>query len=233
MTIQLYDLCGGDPSLRFSPYCWRTKMALAHKGLDVEALAWKFTEKERIAMSGQPRVPVIVDGDQIISDSWQIALYLDTAYPDRPALMGNDGARAAAQFINTWTDTTVFGPLVPFCAKAVHDILDPADTDYFRSSREQRFGKSLEEVCSADARANAKSTLARILKPVESVLGDHAFLGGESPFYGDYAVFGTLMWPHVVATEPVLEAGGAVATWFERMLDLHGGVGRSAPTVRA
>ena len=35
MAMRLYDLAGADPNLRFSPYCWRAKFALAHKGLAV------------------------------------------------------------------------------------------------------------------------------------------------------------------------------------------------------
>ena len=31
--LTLYDLAGADPTLRFSPHCWKTHMALAHKGL--------------------------------------------------------------------------------------------------------------------------------------------------------------------------------------------------------
>jgi hypothetical protein len=31
--MQLYDLAAAEPERRFSPYCWRIKMALAHKGL--------------------------------------------------------------------------------------------------------------------------------------------------------------------------------------------------------
>jgi len=33
MTITLYDLAGAEAERRFSPFCWRTKMALAHKVL--------------------------------------------------------------------------------------------------------------------------------------------------------------------------------------------------------
>ena len=61
MTIQLYDLAGEDPSVRFSPYCWRTRLALAHKGLDVETIPWRFTDKEMIAFSDQELVPVIIE----------------------------------------------------------------------------------------------------------------------------------------------------------------------------
>ena len=49
MAITLYDLCGRDERLRFSPYCWRVRMALAHKGLDYTTVAWRFQEKEELA----------------------------------------------------------------------------------------------------------------------------------------------------------------------------------------
>ena len=38
-------------------------MALAHKGLAVETIPWRFTDKAALAFSGQERVPVIRDGD--------------------------------------------------------------------------------------------------------------------------------------------------------------------------
>ena len=46
--IKLYDLAGADPDLRFSPYCWRVKMAIAHKGLPCETIPWRFLDKPRI-----------------------------------------------------------------------------------------------------------------------------------------------------------------------------------------
>ena len=44
MTIRMYDLAGANPAVRFSPYCWRARRALAHKGLDVETNAWRFSD---------------------------------------------------------------------------------------------------------------------------------------------------------------------------------------------
>ena len=55
----LYDLAGAEDDRRFSPYCWRSKMALAHKGLEVKTVPWRFTDKEAIRFSGQGRVPVL------------------------------------------------------------------------------------------------------------------------------------------------------------------------------
>ena len=34
MSIRLYDLAGAQDDRRFSPYCWRVKMALVHKVID-------------------------------------------------------------------------------------------------------------------------------------------------------------------------------------------------------
>ena len=36
MAIVLYDLCARDAERRFSPHCWKAKMALAHKDLEFE-----------------------------------------------------------------------------------------------------------------------------------------------------------------------------------------------------
>ena len=84
MTIRLNDLAAAEDDRRFSPYCWRVRMALAHKRLDVETVPWRFSEKDAIAFSGQGSVPVLVDGQTVVHDSWAIAEYLDETYPQRP-----------------------------------------------------------------------------------------------------------------------------------------------------
>ena len=64
MPLKLYELVGADPSRPFSPYCWRTRMALAHKGLSAETIPWCFTEKSAIAPHGSEKVPVLLDGER-------------------------------------------------------------------------------------------------------------------------------------------------------------------------
>jgi glutathione S-transferase len=93
VALTVYDLAGARDDCRFSPYCWRVRLALAHKGLEADFLPWRFTEKQRLAFSGQDRVPVLVDGDTVVSDSWAIMAYLDEAYPERPLF---DSAQACA-----------------------------------------------------------------------------------------------------------------------------------------
>ena len=61
MAIKLYDLAGAEDDRRFSPYCWRVKMALVHKGLAFETVPWRFTEKDAIAFANSTTVPVLVE----------------------------------------------------------------------------------------------------------------------------------------------------------------------------
>ena len=113
MAISLYDLAGADENRRFSPYCWRTKMALAHKGLAFTTIPWRFTDKAIIAPFGSARVPVIVDNGRAVNDSWTIANYLEDTYPDRPSLFGGNGGRATARFVNAWTDNVLNPAIAP------------------------------------------------------------------------------------------------------------------------
>ena len=49
-------------------------------------LCWHMATR-KLSFSGQSLVPVLVDGGRVVNDSWNIACYLDEAYPDRPKLM--------------------------------------------------------------------------------------------------------------------------------------------------
>jgi glutathione S-transferase len=229
MAIIMHDLAGADPALRFSPYCWRTRMALAHKGLAVETIPWRFTEKAALAFSGQGRVPVIRDGDRVVSDSWAIAEYLEASYSDRPSLFGGEAGRAHAWFINAWADSVMLGGIARLILRDVLDVVAPQDRAYFRESRETRFRMTLEAVqAERDIRV---AELRGSLSPVRLVLGGQQWLGGAAPSYADYIVFGTLQWPRCVSRFEILAADDPVAGWRERMLDLFGGLGRGAKTV--
>src|SRR5260221_5793274 len=91
VTIKLFDLAGAEPDRRFSPYCWRTKLALAHKGLTVETIPWRFSETHAIEISGQRRGSVLLGGDKIRSDSLTIAGELVDTYQHRPFSFGSSG----------------------------------------------------------------------------------------------------------------------------------------------
>ena len=93
MATTVYELDGID-DVRFSPFCWRTLLALKHKGFhDFGRVPVSFRDRSPIAFSNQERIPVLVDGDHWVSDSWDIACYLEDAYPERPTLFGGGMGR--------------------------------------------------------------------------------------------------------------------------------------------
>jgi len=231
MTRVLYDLAGADPALRFSPYCWRTKLALAHKGLAVETVPWRFTDTDAIAFSGQGRVPVLVDGERTVSDSWAIALYLEEAYPDRPSLFGGPAAAAVTRFVNAWADTILNVDMVRLIVSDIAGVLHEKDRAYFRESREKRFGMPLEQVTAG--REDRLKAFRDGLLPLRHTLSAQPYLSGEAPAYADYIVFGSFQWARCVSSFELLAPDDVVAAWRERMLNRFEGLARRAPCAAA
>jgi glutathione S-transferase len=229
LTIQLYDLAGADPELRFSPYCWRIKLAFAHKQLAYETIPWHFTETEKLAFCGHTKVPVIVDGDRTIGDSWAIAGYLEERYPDRPSLFGGVAGQAHARFVNAWADSILQPGLARLVVLDILQVLRPEDQAYFRHSRERAFGTKLEDV--VRGREQKVEEFRKLLAPVRMVLRGQPWLGGEAPDYADYAVLGSFMWPHCASRFKLLDADDPVAEWRARGLALFDGLGEKARTV--
>jgi glutathione S-transferase len=226
MTLQLFELVGIEDDRPFSPYCWRTRMALAHKGLEATSIPWRFTEKDALARHQSEKVPVLLDGERAINDSWAIATYLEDTYRDRPSLFGGEGGRAMGRMINWWGDSAVIPGLVSLIIMDIHAHLRPADQAYFRESREARFKKTLEEV--AANRDKDVVTFRKSLDPVRLTLRSQPFLGGEQPNYADYIVFGPFQWARAISGFQLLQPDDAIYAWREKLLDAFGGMARKS-----
>jgi glutathione S-transferase len=223
----MYDLAGADPARRFSPYCWRARYALAAKGLAVETIPWRFVQRDLLAPHGGDKVPVLLDGDRAVPDSWAIAEYLEATYPDRPSLFGGAIGCALARFVNSWADAVVIPGIAALVVADIHAVLDPGDQAYFRASREKRFGRPLEAV-QADRETRVEA-FRRDLHPLRMALRAQPFLSGAAPLQADAIVFGCFQWARCVSPFRLLAADDVVEAWRQRMLDLHGGMARRVP----
>ncbi|QND75011.1 glutathione S-transferase family protein [Tardiphaga robiniae] len=226
MALQLFELVGTEEDRPFSPFCWRIRMALAHKGLDATSIPWRFTEKDAINKHKSDKVPVLLDGERAVSDSWAIANYLEDTYPDRPSLFGGEGGRAMGRMLNWWGDTVVVAGMFPFIVADIHGHLRPVDQAYFRESREARFKKSLEEV--ASNRDTGVDAFRKSLDPMRLTLKTQPFLGGAAPNYADYIVFGPFQWARAISPFKLLAEDDAIYAWRERMLDAFNGMARNS-----
>ena len=227
MPITMYDLAGIEAERRFSPFCWRAKMALAHKRLAVETVPWRFTEKDKLPKPNDGRVPVIVDDGRVVHDSSAIADYLEDRYADRPSLFGGEIGRGLARFVQNWTETVLQPGLIRLVLLDIYRHIGSADQAYFRQDREKRFGTTLEEFV-GDRNARLPGFRAS-LDPLRRTADRQPFVSGKAPAYADYVVFGAFQWARAISEFEVLAADDPVRAWRGRMLDLYDGLARRAP----
>ena len=223
----LYDLAG-DAGRRVSPYCWRAKLALAHKGLDFTTAPVPFRAIRDIPGGDWTTVPVLADGATMVGDSFAIAEHLEATYPHAPGLFGGPAGLAHARFVESYVNTVVSPPLFKAIVLDVHDRLEPEDRPYFRTTREKRFGTTLENL-KAGAEDHRLEAIAR-LQAVGRTLHLQPFIAGDAPAFADYVLFGTLRWAEIMTDGafPEVLAGGVagLADWYARVGALNGGVGR-------
>ncbi len=87
----------------FSTNVERVALALAHKGLAVESVVIDYADRSPVeTVSGQPLVPVLVDGGLVIADSAEILRHLERAYPEPPLFPRAPAARAQLEVFIEW-----------------------------------------------------------------------------------------------------------------------------------
>lgn len=224
MTRILYTLRGQDESRPFSPHSWKVLMALAHKGLDVIERPTPFTAIPALESGFSKTVPILRDGEVLVADSFDIALYLEETYPDRPSLFGGEGGKALSRFVERFSQSTIHPAVTAIAVSDIHDMLEDEDQRYFRRTREAFLGRTLEEM--RTGREAAIAAFAPRLEPLRQMLTYQPFLGGAAPLFADYVLFGALQWLRITTGADVFNSDDPVSDWFERCLDLHQGLGR-------
>lgn len=224
-TITLYDL-QLESGCTISPYVWRTKYALAHKGFDIDIVPGGFTGIAERTGGRSERVPVIVDDGEWILDSWVIAEYLDEKYPDRPMLFEGPTQKNLMKFLDNWLWATAIGPWFRCYILDYHDLSLPQDRDYVRWSREQWFlgGQKLEDVQAG--REDRLPLVSPTLEPLRKILNETKWLGGDAPNFADYSALAVFLWTASVARTPPLVEDDPLRDWLDRGFDLFGGLGR-------
>ena len=190
-------------------------------------MPWRFIEKDKLPQPNAGRVPVIVDGGRVVHDSTAIADYLEERYPDRQSLFGGTAGRALARFVQNWTETVLQTGLIRLVVLDIHRHCTLEDQAYFRRSREERFGASLEDV--VRDRAARLPAFCTSLDPLRRTVERQDFISGKAPAYADYVVFGAFQWVRAISDLEVLAADDPVRSWRSRMLDLFDGLARRAP----
>ena len=223
--IRLYELALENGRCA-SPFVWRIRYALAHKGIAFESVPLGFTEIAQTFGGRFKTVPVIESGDTMLAESWDIAEYLDREFSAGPALFSSPAEREMVRLMDAWFSSEVMRKLFPVYVLDIHDAARPEDRPYFRQSREARLKGTTLEACTTD-RAARLPAIREALAPLRTQLSRVPFLGGSAPNYADYIVLGAFQWVASVSTLPLLARSDEVLrAWLERGFDLYGGLGR-------
>ena len=161
----------------------------------------------------------------MLAESWDIAEYLDRAFPQAPPLFCGAAENAMVRLNDAWFSGEILRKMFRIYILDVHDAARPEDRPYFRQSREAMLkGQTLEEF--TRNRASSLPALRDSLRPLRSHLSHCAFLGGDTPNYADYIALGWFHWVASVSTLPLLASDDSLRRWLDRGFDLYGGMGR-------
>lgn len=224
-SIRLYDLVLAS-GVTLSPFVWRTKLALKHKGFQIEDVETSYMGIRRILDGSYRRLPVIDDHGRIVPDSWDIARYLDQTYPDRPMLYRSEGERNFAKFLDGWMFRTIIHPWFTCFTLDQVKLVHEEDKAYVLDAHQNRIfkGRPLEEVV-GDKEQRLLETRS-LLDPIRAILKDTPWFAGDEPNQVDYVMLSHFLWCSSLASAPPLAKDDPLWDWLDRGLDLFGGIGR-------
>ncbi|KAH8091011.1 hypothetical protein BXZ70DRAFT_899021 [Cristinia sonorae] len=216
--LVLYDIPGKSPeSKAWSPNTWRTRYALNYKGLryrtewieypDIADLCKKIGARPtdvRADGSNHYTLPVLYDPltETVISESTDIADYLDKTYPDTPPLFpaGTRGFHASFQAaygaVHARTNALLKLVVLSVCLN-----LNERSSEYFRRTREKSLASRLEDVApEGEVRDKWFEGLQDDMAKMAGWyrVGGGPFIMGETLCYADMMIAGRLVWAKVL-----------------------------------
>ncbi|MDC3096311.1 glutathione binding-like protein [Alphaproteobacteria bacterium] len=215
--IFLYDLSGKN-NIRFSPPCWNVKLCLIHNNIDFETIPIRFTEKNKINFSNQTLVPIVKCGDEIITDSWGIFVWLNNKIKEIK-LIPNEQTRVFSHFLYFWTSKSLLPLIFKLIANDIPKILDEEDKQYFIETRENRIKKPLKSLLID--KTKSRKQLFQSLITFEKVLAENKFFNGNNPGLPDFIFFGNFMWAEKCSSENLFENLPNIQKWYFNIKKLN------------
>jgi glutathione S-transferase len=214
-----------------SPFCDKVRRILHVKGLpyrthDISMQA-AVTQSSKVNPTG--KLPALRDGDRSIGDSTDIALYLESTYPD-PALLPSDPRRRALVLaLEDWADESLYFYeiylrfAVGRNAEKWVPVLTAGDSDLVqRAARiviprhmkgilaKQGLGRKSYEQVLRDMERHA-DTMVGLLEEGPWLVGDRLTLADIAVFAQWFCIRGAAEGAKAVAARPVL------AAWMDRV----------------
>ncbi|PPQ95566.1 hypothetical protein CVT26_008594 [Gymnopilus dilepis] len=234
MTIIFYDVLSDTPGKAWSANTWKVRLALNIKGIPYRTEWVEFKDvQEHCKKLGIPPTSTNADGTPFytlpaihdpstgayLSESIVIVEYLEETYPNTTPLLPNNTHALQVAMIQVFR-----GYLTPhfwmFSVPAAYHVVTPASKEYFRQTREQWFGKTLEDLLPKGDRAveewgKFKDGLGKVDNWYSKNGGKGPFILGEIVSWADIFIAGYFCWMKVIWGEDSRE-------WRD-VMSWHGG----------
>lgn len=167
---------------------------------DIQALYKKIGGTPTTKQDGTPyySLPLIHDASTgtVVSESAAIAHYLDTAYPETPKLFPSGTAPLQHAFIDAHGAT--LNVLAQFTLPRTNTVLNPRSEEYFRRTREARFGTKLEDLVpkgkEMELWANVRADFAKVDGWYQKGKNDGPYLLGNNICFADFVYAAYALW---------------------------------------
>ncbi|MEE9217859.1 MAG: glutathione S-transferase family protein [Acidobacteriota bacterium] len=180
------------------PYCVKAQYVLQSKGVKYETITVPTEDRSKITeISGQEKVPVLVDGQQVVSDSTEIARYLEEKFPEPPLRAVAGVPPGLSDLLEDWSDEVFAGHVFDY-AWEKYKPEEEGPTDHALMERSMR-------LIDADMRMLCEA------------LHQQAFLLGGQPSVADAAVWSCLKIARDGKLLDMKPSWGPVNEWLQRM----------------
>ena len=113
----------------------KVRIALDEKGIDYERVEVGWTAERRyephhpevVALNPKRQVPILVDGETVVTDSTVIFEYLEDAYPEPALLPADPAGRARCRHFEAWADDVLFASVWDLIEASGYASGDPAE----------------------------------------------------------------------------------------------------------
>lgn len=190
-----------------SQYSEKVRLILDYKGLEYRKIEVTpgIGQVELFQKTGQRQVPVLKDGSRYISDSTEIAKYIDAQYPERPLMPQDPKLRGLCLMLEEWADESIGTKSRKALFSAIskdqyfRKSLLPSSTPDLLKTLVEGVPSDILKVLglgvgySPDAVQGAMRDLKQDLEALTLILEDSPYLLGDQPYLADFAVAGLSM----------------------------------------
>jgi glutathione S-transferase len=205
--ITFYDLRAKDPIKTVSLNAWKIRYTLNYKNLDYKTAYYEFpdmrTEFEKLGIPPSSvtadgpsyTIPAIIDDstNAKISESFNIALYLDKQYPNTPKVIPPGTEALQACFHEEFYK--VLAVIYPIFFPKCRGGLNKPSADYFDSTREKMFGKSMADLePKGEERVKAWKQVQEAFNTIDGWMSKSSgpYFMGETVSLADFTIGGLL-----------------------------------------